>query len=169
MNQNKQAFTLIELLVVVLIIGILAAVAVPQYQKAVLKSRYATLKNLVESLAQAEEVHYIAIGNYTTDWETLDISIPSSPIKDVDCGIAGNNGYWNVFCTIKKDGLDFLAYQIHLMHSVLGSRRQCNSYQDTDLSAIQSRICAEETKRTTPSSVISTSDGIKHIYWVYLS
>ena len=48
----KKAFTLIELLVVVLIIGILAAVALPQYQKAVAKSRMAQIWPILSHLEQ---------------------------------------------------------------------------------------------------------------------
>ena len=77
MKKSKtQAFTLIELLVVVLIIGILAAVAVPQYQKAVLRSRLSTLKNLVESIAQSQEAYYLANGTYSSSFENLDVNVP---------------------------------------------------------------------------------------------
>jgi len=74
--QKKSAFTLIELLVVVLIIGILAAVAVPQYQKAVYRSRYATLKHLAKSLVEAQEVYYLANGTYTEKIADLAIAMP---------------------------------------------------------------------------------------------
>ncbi|WP_428074582.1 type IV pilin protein [Candidatus Avelusimicrobium luingense] len=75
--KNNQAFTLIELLVVVLIIGILAAVALPQYNKAVEKSRFMTLLPVAKSLADAEEAYYLTNGSYTTDVEELDVDFPA--------------------------------------------------------------------------------------------
>ena len=59
----KKAFTLIELLVVVLIIGILAAVALPQYQKAVHRSRMAEIPIRMKSLMDTAE-EYILVNGY---------------------------------------------------------------------------------------------------------
>ena len=79
--KNKQAFTLIELLVVVLIIGILAAVALPQYQKAVWKSRAAQLYTLVKALSTAQETYFMANGTYATRFDELDLSFENLALK----------------------------------------------------------------------------------------
>lgn len=76
MRNNKQAFTLIELLVVVLIIGILSAVALPQYQKAVEKSRATQALTVLKTFLQAQQSYYMANGNYANTLEDLDIELP---------------------------------------------------------------------------------------------
>ena len=72
----NRGFTLIELLVVVLIIGILAGVALPQYQKAVAKARYTQMITAGKSLKDAMELYYMANGDYPVFWSDLDITYP---------------------------------------------------------------------------------------------
>ena len=73
----QKGFTLIELLVVVLIIGILAAVAVPQYQKAVEKSRASEALIIGNKLKQAQQLRHLQTGEwdgYNKDVLDIDIS-----------------------------------------------------------------------------------------------
>lgn len=72
---SNKAFTLIELLVVVLIIGILAAIAVPQYRIAVTKSRISQVVSAVSSIAQAQEFYYLTNGHYTETLKDLAIDV----------------------------------------------------------------------------------------------
>ena len=90
---NKKAFTLIELLVVVLIIGILAAIALPQYQKAVAKARATEAIVVLKAITDAQEVYYLANNEYTNDIEKLDIDAPT------------NSSFWQYSCSGQRNCL----------------------------------------------------------------
>ena len=107
---KRTGFTLIELLVVVLIISILAAVALPQYQKSVEKSRAAEAVVLARSIAEAEKRYYLANGEYSDDINNLDISFPGTPASYFNTqGFRTKNFICRPVCTVSGCWTDALA------------------------------------------------------------
>lgn len=94
-NVNKKGFTLIELLVVVLIIGILAAVALPQYFKAVEKSRATEALSIMGSISAAmERARLTRVNNdYPGDLSSLDIEIANTSGSTVTGGTWDSNNF----------------------------------------------------------------------------
>ena len=94
--QKSLGFTLIELLVVVLIIGILSAVALPQYEFAVLKSRFSKHLPLLAHVYQLQSAYYLANGVYAKSLDELGMDIPSGcmPLEGIsDQFKCGENVY----------------------------------------------------------------------------
>ncbi len=147
-----QGFTLIELLVVVLIIGILAAIALPQYQKAVLKSRMVDAIGMLRTIQKAQEVYYLNHGNYTTDLDDLDIEIPANQ-KATSFAYSSESYplryfyscHANGFCVAAAQDDNLPIIEVHMMHAFSGNNNQmtCAAFKNNtyNKSNLAEKLC----------------------------
>ena len=154
----KKGFTLIELLVVVLIIGILSAIALPQYQKAILKARFVNAKVLATSLAQAQRAYFLENDAYATKLGTLTIEMPPD-YANASCAEKSYCNYtWGrlwidssfvaVLLAKRNSDSTYTDYVGYIVPYATGEKPYCYVYDNSSNKAAYHGLCASETGRT---------------------
>ncbi len=155
---TNKAFTLIEMLVVVLIIGILAAIALPRYMLAVDQSKLSQAILSARALAEAQTRYQLANGNWSADISALDISLDGGTLTSdktymyyswgfcyTACGLDNHCGG----CALRKGDLSVI-----VLYSPWSSPlKYC--YATIGLERSQ-ELCRFVTKTTSP---VTTSSG----------
>jgi prepilin-type N-terminal cleavage/methylation domain-containing protein len=109
--RNNKGFTLIELLIVVVIIGILAAIAIPKFSATREKAYFAAMKSDMKNLASQQEIYYA--DNYAYTNSATSLTFVSSEGVTVTIGASASG--WSASAT----------------HSALGGSEGCSMYYGT--------------------------------------
>ncbi|HEX6065402.1 MAG TPA: prepilin-type N-terminal cleavage/methylation domain-containing protein [Longimicrobiales bacterium] len=88
---NRKGFTLIELLIVVVIIGILAAIAIPKFANTKSKAYVTAMKSDLRNLVSAQESYFSDSSAYSTDITLLNFKA-STGVSDPNISIG--SGWW---------------------------------------------------------------------------
>jgi type IV pilus assembly protein PilE len=152
--KNYKGFTLIELLIAVLIIGILAAIALPQYQLSVDKSRYTEMMVAEEAISSALERYYLTYNYYPEDMSALDISFGNGTVSgrniNFDWGYCTVSSYmvdcWNT-TTLKNIYSRFLSH-LTIYHGN-ENKRLCYAYGTTNPESRGDKLCRKVTGNET--------------------
>ena len=184
--KNKKGFTLLELLVVVVIIGILAAIALPQYKLAVDKAEFAKYQSMVSSLRDAYDEYVMLHGKGTKNFEDLSFTIPDSfsvvrndyygkcvEGNDMWCCMrqhyqwSGSSWDGQIYCG-KKDE-DFSIIYLEYLYTYAGEQTdrtgKCVAEKNNTRA---NRLCNNiGTNKTNASSGIVTPERIDYNYFIY--
>ncbi len=168
----KKAFTLIELLIVVLIIGILASIALPNYQQTVWRTRYSQLQIMARNFADAASRYILANGNVPNYWADLDIEAPAACTVDNEnlqgffycpdftCDLMGSDTQ-NIICYLRKQNGSVLLGYAHWFDEAQPDRRECWAPENNSLA---NNVC-KSLGGTSPSSTntYTMGDTVKYI------
>jgi prepilin-type N-terminal cleavage/methylation domain-containing protein len=137
-SRGRKGFTLVELAVVIIIIGVLAAFAVPRFLDSVERSKAAEAYNYLAAVRAAQERFQVRQGTYADDITELDIQMPAPKYFSVGTPAAGASGdledSWTLTLTRSGAAGGYGAYTVTFTDQGYDS---ANSTIDTKINPMQ--------------------------------